>query len=768
MPEKRRHAAIMFTDIVGYTAMMGDDEEKAFAILARNRKLHQQLIKKYNGSLIKEMGDGTLAGFPLASEAVRCAIEIQQKAHQNQIPLKIGIHEGELVFMGKDVLGDGVNVASRLQDAATEGSILISGAVYRDTRNKPDIDAEFIGERSFKNVEEPVRVYEVKYEPAHLDYVAQETPISPAYKILTSYLRPLPLLAATLGIILLGFLIWWAISGHSEDSSATSSTERPEASGEKGIAVIPFRNESQEVENEYFANGIMEGILNNLAKISSLRVPGRTSVEQFRDTTIPIPEIVKMLNVDYVLEGSVRRSGSDVRIHVQLINSDDRHIWSDVYDRKLDNVLAIESEIAQLVAKELEVLITREERDKINRIPEFNIGAYDYFQRGRDEHIRFWLDRSNREALDKAISLYRQALQVDSTFAQGYTGLGLAYRDKYERETFLQENYLDSALKLSKIALSFNDQLEEAYLLRGEYFLNAAGDPVKARTEFNKALEINPNYVPAYRELALIAVILEDDHIKGLQYLQKALQLEHGPELGLLLNILSIGYGRLGFNHLAREYLDEKLKLDHDTIPYNQGMAFIEITEGNIKGDIEYHKKNLAIDPTYFPAYMNLVESYTWTGDFNRARNYLDMALEFKNNQDQFELWEIHRIGHVYWHFREFEKADSCFNLQIEVCQKSIQLKRLYFNTNRAYYDLAAVYCFLGNRNLAYAYLDKLNEISFFPYWILSYLEMDPLLEPIRQEERFRNFLLTARMKFQREHDRVKKWLEENEVIYVP
>jgi len=161
MPEDRRLAAIMFTDIVGYTALMGKDEDRAFDMLRRNHSLHQDLIEKHNGNLIKEIGDGTLASFPLASNAVRCAINIQEEARNQNIPLKIGIHEGEMVFAGADVLGDSVNIASRLQEDAQTGCIWISASVYRNIKNKADIKAKFLAEKTFKNVDEPIKIYSV-------------------------------------------------------------------------------------------------------------------------------------------------------------------------------------------------------------------------------------------------------------------------------------------------------------------------------------------------------------------------------------------------------------------------------------------------------------------------------------------------------------------------------------------------------------------------------------------------------------------------------
>ena len=165
--QERRHPAIMFTEIVGYTALMGSDEDRAFEVLVKNREIHSKLIEQFTGTLIKEMGDGMLISFNLASDAVRCAIEIQKACKAQEIPLKIGIHEGEMVFEGADVLGDGVNIASRIQDNTTGGCIAISGSVYRDIKNKVDIKAEFTEEKLFKNVDEPIKVYNVLCDEIH-------------------------------------------------------------------------------------------------------------------------------------------------------------------------------------------------------------------------------------------------------------------------------------------------------------------------------------------------------------------------------------------------------------------------------------------------------------------------------------------------------------------------------------------------------------------------------------------------------------------------
>jgi len=237
----------MFTDIVGYTVLMGSDEDKAFDMLKRNHSIHEILIKKYNGTLIKEVVDGTLASFPLASEAVRCAIEIQKEAKDQNIPLKIGVHQGEMVMAGSDVLGDGVNVASRLQEASEEGCITISGKVYSDIKNKADIATNFIGDKTLKGVDEPVKVYSVLCEEQ--EQRESRTPADGGIggQQATNKIKILYILLAVV-IIIITLSLWYF----------QSQKQHPVL--EKSIAVRPFWNESTDPENEPFVNGITEDI----------------------------------------------------------------------------------------------------------------------------------------------------------------------------------------------------------------------------------------------------------------------------------------------------------------------------------------------------------------------------------------------------------------------------------------------------------------------------------------------------------------------------
>ena len=277
MSQVRQLAAIMFTDIVGYTALMGEDEQKAFDLLEKNRDIQRPIIEQFGGRWIKEIGDCVLASFSTVFDAVMCAGSIQQSASQvPDLQLRVGIHLGDVIFENNDVFGDGVNIASRLQTIAKAGGIYISESVYNSIHNKKGITANFLREEMLKNVKDPVKVYEVFIALA--DGLVQSTQRIPSQK-------------------------------ENESSRITPA---------KSIAVMPFVNMSNDPEQEYFSEGIAEEILNSLTHIKDLKVAGRSSSFQFKGKNIDLREAGEKLGVRTVLDGSVRKQGNKLRITAQL------------------------------------------------------------------------------------------------------------------------------------------------------------------------------------------------------------------------------------------------------------------------------------------------------------------------------------------------------------------------------------------------------------------------------------------------------------------
>lgn len=447
MSSSRQLAAIMFTDIVGYTAMMGEDEQKAFSILKQNREIQKPLIEKFSGRWIKEMGDGVLAIFPTVTDAVNCAIAIQKTSLRNDFKLRIGIHLGEIVYDHNDVFGDGVNISSRLQALAPIGGIWISEPVYDNVSNKKEFKTEFIGERNLRNVKDPVKIYEILVE----EDSAPEL-----------YLQ--------------------------KKSKSEALNDNKEVLFTKSIAVLPFVNMSNDPEQEYFCDGISEEIINALAQLDNIRVVARTSAFAFKGKNLDVREIGRALNVQTLLEGSVRKADHRLRIVTKLVSvSDGSNLWSNRYDRVLSDIFTIQENIAENVATSLQGVLTNKQKEAIRR-PETIIEAYEYFLKGRQ-----FFHQIN---LKEARLMFEKAIELDSSYAPAYAGLADTHSWFYEWEGSHDED-LEAAIRNSQKALDLAPQSSESHSSYG-FVLSLGKRYDEAEHEFEEAIRINPSSFDAY------------------------------------------------------------------------------------------------------------------------------------------------------------------------------------------------------------------------------------------------------------------------------
>jgi TolB-like protein len=541
---------------------------------------------------------------------------------------------------------------------------------------------------------------------------------------------------------------------------------KPKEQLEKSIAVLPFRNDSPNDSTTYFLNGVMEEILNNLQKISDFsRVLSRNSVEQFRNnTTKSTPEIAKRLNVNYIVEGSGQKYGSKFVLRVQLIAANnEKHLWSKSYDREIretSDIISMQSEIAQSIAAELKTIITPEEKQLIEKIPTTNLTAYDFYQQGREELTKYWIDNRNIEALQKAEGLYHKALKYDSTFALAYSGLAWVYWHKQFVKEYFSENFMDSVLILTKIALSLDDHLSEPYTLRGRYYTQI-GKPEHAIEEFDKAIKLNPNDWVAYTGKARLYI--NGDNVNYINYLQKAAFINRGKELPTILEAIGAGYFQAGFLDKANQNIMDKLKLDGDSLSYYSQLSGDENSLNNFKKSIEFAEKAHAIDST---SLLNIIgDSYASLGQYKESLKYYKKWLEILKTQGEFDysaINSLHRVGYAYWQNGYKKEAEYYFNEQIKNCDRAIKLNRPYSGQFLySYYDLAGIYAFLGERDKAYKNLRIFNQILRVPLWMANLIKTDPLFDSIRNEPEFQQIAKDIEAKYQAEHERVRKWLEE-------
>jgi TolB-like protein len=326
---------------------------------------------------------------------------------------------------------------------------------------------------------------------------------------------------------------------------------------DKSIAVLPFESLSNDPELQYQADGVMDAILLHLSKIEDLRVISRTSVEQYRHTDKTITRICEELGVAYVLEGSFQKSGNKMRLIVQLIRSGtEGHVWANNYDREWKDIFSVQSEVAQRIASELHAAITPGEKELIEKIPTTSLTAYDFYQKGRDEHFKYWADIDSKEALQNAEDYYHEALKYDPSYAQAYTGLAWVYRNKNYWREYFSGSFLDSGLHLTETALRYDDQLADAYLYRGRYY-RATGNTAQAIEEYDKAIRFNPNDYMGYYYKAVAFCNL--DVVRSIENILKAASLDRGA-LASHFSVLGMIFQNTGFSDLARHYWQEALR----------------------------------------------------------------------------------------------------------------------------------------------------------------------------------------------------------------
>jgi len=439
---ERRLTAILAADVVGYSRLMGSDEAGTLAQLKEIRQaVVDAKIAEHRGRIVKLTGDGVLAEFPSVVNAVSCATEIQTamraRTSESAIQFRIGVNLGDVIAEGDDIYGDGVNVAARLESVAQPGGIAVSQSVCDHVGNRLSVTFEDRGEQQLKNIEKPIRVYDV-------------------------------LLDEPIG-------------------AEMSATTRDKPS----IAVLPFNNMSGDPEQEYFSDGITEDIITDLSKVSGLSVIARHSSFSYKGKPLKVQQIGHELGVDFMLEGSVRKAGARVRVTGQLVNcKKGSHVWAERFDRDLTDIFAIQDEITHAIVEQLKVRLLPQEREAVEQIPTENIEAYTYCLRGRDfyrRYIKHYLQLGRR--------MFAKAVELDPLYARAYAGM--ADCDSFLRYYYRFDISTDSILALADKALSLDEALPEVHASRG-FALLLAHRPDEAVAEFERAIALDPSSFEAH------------------------------------------------------------------------------------------------------------------------------------------------------------------------------------------------------------------------------------------------------------------------------
>jgi adenylate cyclase len=435
MPPVRRLTAILAADVAGYSRLMGADEEGTHERLkAHLGEVVNPKIGEHRGRIVKNTGDGLLAEFQSVVDAVRCAVEIQggmadrepEVAEERRIRFRIGINLGDVIAEGDDIYGDGVNIAARLEALAEAGGICVSRMVRDNVRDKLDCAFEDLGEQQVKNIARPVRIYALR--PETITQVPRaDVPIAPSRR---RHSVVAPITAAIAAVLVIATLAWWVWSPTRSSSTApaavaaTTSVAQPLVAPRLSIVVLPFANLSNDPNQQYFADGITEDLTTDLSQLPDMFVISRNSAFTYRNKLIDTKQIGRELGVRYVLEGSVQRSGSQVRVTAQLINPEtDAHLWADRFDRDASDLFALQDEITRQIALALRVEITTAAATR----PTQNPDVLDYVLRGRASRYRH---AARREGYTEQINSFEHALELDPNSIDAQVGLALGLSDR--------------------------------------------------------------------------------------------------------------------------------------------------------------------------------------------------------------------------------------------------------------------------------------------------------------------------------------------------
>ena len=446
----RQLAAIMFSDMTGYTALIQQNEQSAREKRRRLKEVLETSVANYNGKILQYYGDGALSIFNSAIDGVKCAVEIQQTLQlEPKVELRIGIHTGDISVEEDAVYGNGVNLASRIESLAVSGSIFISEKVLDEIKNQENLTAREMGYFELKNISKPVRIFAI-------------------------------------------------------DSKGLVVPSREELKGKtknplNRLAVLPFINMSADPENEFFSDGITEELLNALTKVDGLQITSRTSAFAFKGKNTDIREIGSQLNVDRILEGSVRKSGNHVRITAQLINAaDGYHIWSETYDRNLNDIFELQDEISSIIANKLRENLSESEREeKLVKVPTQNLEAYTLYLKGLHFHNKITPDDAK-----KAIECFEKAIAIEPDYAQAYAMAATCYAYLGATGQIQPEEAFKKVHKYSDKSLELDSTLAAGLSAKGSAYLLYDLNWKEAFASLKKAVELNPASSEAHQLLS--------------------------------------------------------------------------------------------------------------------------------------------------------------------------------------------------------------------------------------------------------------------------
>ncbi len=576
----RKLRAILSADVKGYSRLMSEDELATIETLKNYREIMAALINKFQGRVVDSPGDNVLAEFSSVVDALDCSVEIQKELKQKneklpenrRMEFRIGVNLGDVVQDGDRIYGNGINIAARIESLAEGGGICLSRTAYDSVKNKLSLGYKYLGEHTVKNISEPVRVYRVLMEPeAAGKVIGEERPRRWRWAAI----------AVALIFVVGGLAIWnfyWRLSPikpASEERMAFPLPDKP------SIAVLPLVNISEDPQREYLADGITENIISALSQIPDLFVIARQSTFAYKHKPVKIQQVAEELGVRYVLEGSVQRSGDNLRITAQLIDAmDGHHLWSERYDRELKNIFALQDEITIKIITALRVKLTTGEEARLTAKGTENLQIYLKFLKARESFFT-----QTKEGNTQARRLLKEVIDEDSEFPTAYALLGATHwMDVIYGSSESPEESLKQAYELTKKAIALDDSHASAHSLLGWLYVFMQRQYDKAIAACEKAVALAPSSATANIWMGGV-LTFAGRHEEAVRYSEQALRLNPFPE-GWYFRFLGYSYFGVG--------------------QYEEAIAA--------------YKKALDRAPNDILAHLALTTAYSWAGRKEEAR----------------------------------------------------------------------------------------------------------------------------------------------------
>jgi TolB-like protein len=560
----------MFSDIVGYDSLLKVDEKKAFDTRRKNQRIHRRLIKKFNGRWLKDMDSSTLASFSSVIDVVICALSIRKATEELGIPIRIGIHQGEVIFEKKDVLGDGVNIASRIQNVINNDGILISETVYKDIKNKEGLKIESLGVQNLKGVDSAIGIYKVDcQDESVLDFT-----IDTGELIKPLSFRKSTIVAGIMIIAIIAFALYYFLPKYTQSSSELG----------KSVLVLPFHNYLGTDTLDYFVAGMHNELISDIQKVSALNVKSKTTANALKNTNKSIPEIADQLGVNTFIEGAVTCIGDSVCLQVKLLDQEEKELWIQDFKAERSEILNLYNMVTKEISEEINAILTPEEEKSLAEYRTVNNEAYDAFLKAN-----YYIDHLSPESIQIGLEYFQKAIEIDPDWAPPYAGMA------YYWVAVRQGGFAPASVTIPKIyeyldmAKKIDPDFVYTKLIDAAVSVWTDFDWQKGEEMFLNVLEINPNHAIAHSTYSHLLLILKRDD-EAMKQAELALELDP-------LNPMILSF-----------------------------YAIVAISIGEYENGLEVAERALSIAPDHGVAYTAMAMANLYKRDYRSALNYMIKA----------------------------------------------------------------------------------------------------------------------------------------------